>query len=140
MSELKRMAKLLNMPTTEGIRLGDVYTLASDKIEKLEAQLDASLPLIAELDLRVKAALRREEKLEAEQWQPIETAPKDGAVHIRGLWVNVKNAPQEFQQFIGCINDDGDFVDPDYYDDFGWAADDYTHWMPLPEPPETDNE
>ena len=66
MSELKRMAKLLNMPTTEGIRLGDVYTLASDKIEKLEAQLDASLPLIAELDLRVKAALRREEKLKTD--------------------------------------------------------------------------
>lgn len=74
------------------------------------------------------------------EWQPIETAPKDGTIHIRGLWVTVKGVKaKEFQQFIGFIDEDGDFKDMVYFDDFGWAAKDYTHWMPLPEPPEQDD-
>jgi hypothetical protein len=69
-------------------------------------------------------------------WQPIETAPKDGAefqawvdYRGRGIW-----EPR-------CRYDDnGAFqiwqrVD---YDCEGWDTDSYafpTHWMPLPEPP-----
>lgn len=71
------------------------------------------------------------------EWQPIETAPRDGTtfqawiVNIvgAGFWVS------------GCrYNDDGAFeiygrVDYDMYD---WAVYSHltpTHWMPLPEPP-----
>ena len=71
------------------------------------------------------------------QWQPIETWVDDGGQHVRGLWVtnNVTNETY-FQQFLGQIHEDsGDFVDHNG-DDFGWAVGDYTHWMPLPEPPE----
>ena len=72
-------------------------------------------------------------------WQLIETAPKDKA-HIRGLWVTCfRNTPQEhtvWQQFIGDIDEDGDFVDIEGGYCFGWNVNDYTHWMPLPEPPE----
>jgi hypothetical protein len=74
------------------------------------------------------------------KWQPIETAPKDGTFHTRGLWVtSFRGTPHErtdWQQFNGIIDDDGDFVDPDWDECFGWNAEDYTHWMPLPPPPE----
>lgn len=70
-------------------------------------------------------------------WQPIETAP-DEVVHIRGLWVYRASTFERlyWQADIGFVNDDGEFVGVGHTGDFGWRADDYTHWMPLPEPPE----
>ncbi len=68
-------------------------------------------------------------------WQPIETAPKDGTLVLAGRFVK------------GCDHDGHIAVDhwhdrrrnpKDTYDGFGrfnntwWPA---THWMPLPPPP-----
>lgn len=72
-------------------------------------------------------------------WRPISTAPKDGSVFLAGCWVTCKrpNLPNvdEWQQFLGHIDDEGDFVDPETGEGFGWEWNDYTHWQPLPAPP-----
>lgn len=74
------------------------------------------------------------------EWQSIETAPNDGSEHIRGLWVTIKRSGAEdeiqWRSYAGFIHDEsGRFLDVDYGEDFGWEADDFSHWMPLPEPP-----
>lgn len=68
-------------------------------------------------------------------WQPIETAPKDGTVI--DLWVpDAKNAKYSAHRIPSCKWDDKK----------GWVldlipikisslTDAPTHWMPLPEPP-----
>lgn len=68
------------------------------------------------------------------EWQPIETAPNDGTLHVRGLIVrSAIRGRQWWEAIAGRMNDDGEFVDHD--DNSPWRAEDYTHWMPLPEPP-----
>jgi hypothetical protein len=66
-------------------------------------------------------------------WQPIETAPRDGTVFLaayklgHGPWVGVMQ-----WQFFSEKKDDGRF--------YSWTqlteTHKATHWMPLPEPPE----
>ncbi len=70
-----------------------------------------------------------------DQWHPIATAPEDDRLHVRGLYVySYSNAhPPLWEAICGRLDDDGDFVDHD--GSAPWRADDYTHWMPLPEPP-----
>jgi hypothetical protein len=71
------------------------------------------------------------------EWQPIETAPKDGTPHLRGLWVKRISQGEFWDMWdmdVGHIDDCGDFLNL-YGEELGWEADDYTHWMPLPEPP-----
>lgn len=70
-------------------------------------------------------------------WQPIKTAPNDPHVlHVRGVWVHsaTTGEPLYFDAHAGYVDDDGDFISTDD-DVFGWRADDYTHWVSLPEPP-----
>jgi hypothetical protein len=70
------------------------------------------------------------------EWQPIDTAPQDdGVLHVRALWVYSSSTkkPLYFEACAGVVSD-GDFVSISG-DDYGWRPEDYTHWMPLPEPP-----
>lgn len=68
------------------------------------------------------------------QWQPIETAPKDDTLHVRGLIVRNKRYGNSWWEAIcGRIDDDGEFLDHD--GNAPWRAEDYSHWIPLPEPP-----
>ena len=62
------------------------------------------------------------------QWQPIETAPKDGG-YI--LLTNSEERSTQIGFWNGSSWDDGDF-----YDSMG----DFTHWMPLPIAPNADRE
>lgn len=67
----------------------------------------------------------------APQWQPIETAPKDGTFYLatNGKDQRVENCPEGHMAGIWhCIDGDWRVVSA-----FG---DDSTHWMPLPPPPE----
>lgn len=70
------------------------------------------------------------------EWQPIETAPKDGTEILisDGDYIAIAEWRDDasFKQFE---NGPGwqifDCEDPFY----SWATDSATHWMPLPEPP-----
>jgi hypothetical protein len=60
------------------------------------------------------------------EWQPIDTAPKDGdRILIFGKWDGVVSA-----RWIGEPHNIW-LIEP------GSVARDPTHWMPLPEPPNT---
>lgn len=71
-------------------------------------------------------------------WNPdMDAAPKDGANHLRGLWVTVQNpntkqeAYRYFDVYAGYVEDEtGEFValNGDY---IGWPTDEFTHWAPL---------
>lgn len=70
----------------------------------------------------------------ARDWQPIDTAPKDGT-HILG-WLADLTEPDEFDKhqpapWIVLRWDGRHWVEP-HYDAFSYHP---TKWMPLPEPP-----
>lgn len=69
------------------------------------------------------------------EWQPIETAPKDGT------WVLVWGPPAEDSDDDGpaaVVRWNGYFWEMDATDDRGEFSPPFceTHWMPLPEPPQ----
>lgn len=69
-------------------------------------------------------------------WQPIETAPRDGATPVLGFRRTPLGAVQQVVQFIRleggganwCIRCERGFI----------GAHEPTHWMPLPEPPNSE--
>lgn len=64
------------------------------------------------------------------QWQPIETAPKDGKnVLIYRLGSGDQRAT------IGSLDEEGVWQSPEAYYIWSWFDFSPTHWMPLPEPP-----
>ena len=70
-------------------------------------------------------------------WQPIETAPKNGS-HILAYWPDVfgvANATQSETWFGPKGSTLDDSVWQTAYE-WGGHGSDPTHWMPLPEPPE----
>lgn len=73
------------------------------------------------------------------QWQDISTAPRDGTMHLRGLWVQQHTrdgVATNWEVYHGFENQDGDFVDAQHGEDHGWPANEYHAWLPLPAPPE----
>lgn len=74
----------------------------------------------------IKSALEKAQKY---QWQPIETAPKDGTV-IPIRLCSRKNYPHEWHKAYFAAN--GEW----YVHEIGYLTEDYlSNWMPLPEPP-----
>lgn len=76
------------------------------------------------------------------EWQPIETAPKDGTL-ILVAYPNYRGASVTAARYgIGHATEDG--YEWGFFDDDGEAnaikTAAPTNWMPLPQPPETDNE
>ena len=66
-------------------------------------------------------------------WQPIETAPKEGSVIVFGRWEEGHEFDgQPWWNIAGCTETG---IYGDWYDE---AIP--THWMPLPEPPQTRGE
>jgi len=110
--------------STENIGNGaDAEYVRNDRIEALEAE---------------NKRLR-----EAQEWQPIETAPKDGTeilliVEVRGSPTHPTKPMQHirWEYEIGVGLESGVYVENP---EAGWIGDDYNYWMPLPEAPkETD--
>lgn len=70
-------------------------------------------------------------------WQPIETAPNDGTLHVRALHVfsSTDGRFLYWDAVAGHIDtEDGQFYDQGG-DMSGWSATDFTHWHPLPAAP-----
>lgn len=74
-------------------------------------------------------------------WLPITSAPDDGEMHVRGLAVRGTDGTALYwDACAGYIDtEDGRFVGPGG-DDFGWDAEDFTHWHPLAAAPQTAQE
>lgn len=88
---------------------------------------DIAHPAVAVWADTVKAALTHPPAVEALQWQPIESAPRDGTT-LLGAFKGGKVASIEWLTDKGYVE--------------GWALSGSmqnnmrpTHWMPLPEPP-----
>ena len=64
------------------------------------------------------------------QWQPIETAPRDG----RRFLLSTKHASEWQGMFVAYWNKSEEewFFTPEHY------VGNPTHWMPLPQPPDMD--
>ncbi len=78
------------------------------------------------------------------EWQPIETAPKDGARVILWTRTDITLFYCEYVETI-CEGEHvigaqvGRWEDASAYNEAGWRKEligEPTHWMPLPEPPE----
>lgn len=66
------------------------------------------------------------------EWQPIDTAPKDGTVILVGVWeIAPDMASAAWNGKFWSMNymDEGEFIGS------GEAFHNPTHWQPLPEPP-----
>ena len=70
------------------------------------------------------------------EWQPIETAPKDGipVLIYSGLRVDIESILIDHEKSIYISSFDGDWWiwDGKYGPEYAYEP---THWMPLPEPP-----
>lgn len=78
------------------------------------------------------------------EWQPIESAPRDGTVILlcagkaqpcAGMWFDKPGF--EYGRCWLCFDPEGVFAGDDELDAYmasGWYNP--THWMPLPEPPQ----
>ena len=91
--------------------------------------------LLAECYGRIGKLADENERLKADaeriEWQPIETAPKDGT--------DILVMTGETMHVVRWINIHGDFdywaVDDNKHGPFTLRGKAPTHWMPLPEPP-----
>lgn len=77
-------------------------------------------------------------------WQPIETAPKDGTyIIVARRGEDIGSAPMEITQFFEIKNYHYEQVEGDIYRKVedepyrSWNGNGHraTHWMPLPDPP-----
>ena len=67
-----------------------------------------------------------------DKWQPISTAPKDGAF-IAAVHVHNNGVPKFWEMHIVWRDEDtGNIADEC---ERGWTLEDYSHWQPLPAPP-----
>lgn len=99
-----------------------------DTFDGLRAALKAVAPMLA--SVRVP-----------DGWLPIESAPNDGTMHVRGLMVHGNDGKALYwDACAGHLDtEDGQFIDQGG-NDFGWNADDFTHWHPLAAAPKPEKE
>jgi len=131
------------------------YTDYADRIAELEAKL-ANFGGRVQSDVYVLSLLTKIDELEAKhQWQPIETAPKDGTeifIYRYGWpwapvakWVEYPGNPvldeneQDTWMYGWLFNE---WFTPGNEDGWlGWSDDEMpTYWMPLPEPPQQEKD
>lgn len=75
------------------------------------------------------------------EWRLISEAPRDGTLFLAclkvGMWNRAQDTRTEYwETHIVWVDDETGEIDGDAYQ--GWSLEDYSHWMPLPPPPETE--
>ena len=68
------------------------------------------------------------------EWQPIETAPKDGTPILGAIWVSHNDCPRRWDIYVIGYDAEFDEMNSDF--ETGWDFEDYSFWQPLPNPPE----
>lgn len=91
-----------------------------------QAMIEISKILIAEFNGKNKSF----------DWQPIETAPKDGTWILVTGWDGGLPNPKRYYCTCRFDKDWGSFLESSDY----VACDDFTHWRPLPVSPEDEQE
>lgn len=130
--DLRELSSYKNSDTS----LGDD---AADEIERLRAELAEKDAAIAQAyeDGRISACNAGKPGCpRAVEWQPIETAPKDGTWFLAISAGRDKWTGAQFRPAIVMINPDGNYVADDISDEYAEATPSewpLTHWMPLPE-------
>jgi hypothetical protein len=74
------------------------------------------------------------------EWKSIETAPRDGTSFLATIEVRQWNLARDnchtfWEVHVVRVDDETGDIDDDVNQ--GWGITDYSHWMPLPPPPDT---
>ena len=67
-------------------------------------------------------------------WRPIETAPKDAPFLAAVRVSNNRTGTTYWEQHVLLLDDETGSIHPEFQQ--GWELSDYSHWQPLPEPPQ----
>lgn len=67
----------------------------------------------------------------------MESAPQNESTFLAAIKVNNIGTGKTYWEYALLHFSEGNFLFTDYADT-GWGVDDYTVWMPLPDPPELD--
>lgn len=70
-----------------------------------------------------------------DKWLPIETAPKDYEPCWYALEVRRKNGESWWEYYALYLDDEGELHEMSGDPFSTWALSDFTHWMPLADPP-----
>lgn len=89
--------------------------------------------VIADLAARLAKAERALE--EANDWRPMESAPRDGTEILAAIQVREAGGRKWWERHIIAFDEEIEQIGSDYYDNHGWSWEDYTKWRPLPSPP-----
>lgn len=119
----------MSEPQVKYIRHEDMY--------KPQSPLFATYPMVEyyhysdamEENARLKEEVERLRK--AGEWQPIETAPKDGTV----IWAT--NSIWKRPDYVkwGCIDHIDEWAWVHTHNRYNRTPEPVTHWMPIPKPP-----
>lgn len=69
------------------------------------------------------------------KWQPIESAPRDEPILLALTVRNNKSGAEWWEMHSAWVRSDDEQIGS-YGSDPGWTLEDFTHWMPLPDPPQ----
>lgn len=109
-------------------RLANLITYYNTTFDDLAAKTDKELLRLEFMGKKTLAQLRRVQTAPLKirhQWQPIETAPRDGS------WFIAVSSWNKYA--VSCYQWDGYNFMTEF--EIAMPKDVYTHWQPLPEPP-----
>jgi len=98
---------------------------------QFKAQQQHDGALIASLSAKVEDLTRALE--EANDWRPMESAPRDGTEILAAIEVHNTTGRKWWERHVISFDECRNEIGLDY--DHGWSWEDYIRWRPLPSPP-----
>lgn len=98
---------------------------------QFKAQQQHDGALIASLRAKVEHLTRALE--EANDWRPMESAPRDGTEILAAIEVHNTTGRKWWERHVISFDECRNEIGLDY--DHGWSWEDYIRWRPLPSPP-----